>query len=126
MVGVTPASRRGALRRGHIAEFAALAYLMLKGYRPIARRFSASGGEIDLIVRRGRNVVFVEVKARSAMADAQIAISATKRRRFSRAVRAWASRNPWCESWTLRADAVFLAPMRLPVHVEHAFVIEGF
>jgi putative endonuclease len=126
MARATSDSRRGALRRGHVAEFAALAFLMLKGYRPIARRFSASGGEIDLIVRRGRNVVFVEVKARGRMAEAQNAISATKRRRFSRAVRAWASRNPWCESWTLRADAVFLAPMRLPLHMEHAFIIEGF
>jgi putative endonuclease len=126
MPRATLATRRGALRRGHVAEFGALAFLMLKGYRPIARRFSASGGEIDLIVRRGRTVVFVEVKARSSLADAQISIGATKRRRFSRAVRAWASRNPWCESWTLRADAVFLAPMRLPLHLEHAFVIEGF
>jgi putative endonuclease len=126
MARASVAKRRGALRRGHVAEFAALAFLMLKGYRPIARRFSASGGEIDLIVRRGRNVVFVEVKARGMLADARIAIGAAKRRRFSRAVRAWASRNPWCESWTLRADAVFLAPMRLPVHLEHAFVIEGF
>ena len=126
MARATVAKRRGALRRGHFAEFVALAYLMLKGYRPIARRFSAAGGEIDLIVRRGRNVVFVEVKARGSMADAQIAIGATKRRRFSRAVRAWASRNPWCENWTLRADAVFLAPMRLPLHLEHAFVMEGF
>jgi putative endonuclease len=126
MARASVAKRRGALRRGHVAEFAALAFLMLKGYRPIARRFSASGGEIDLIVRRGRNVVFVEVKARGMLADARIAIGTAKRRRFSRAVRAWASRNPWCESWTLRADAVFLAPMRLPVHLEHAFVIEGF
>lgn len=126
MARASPTSRRGALRRGHVAEFAALALLVLKGYRPIARRFSAAGGEIDLIVRRGRAIVFVEVKARSRMAEAQTAISATKRRRFSRAVRAWASRNPWCESWTLRADAVFLAPMRLPLHMEHAFVIEGF
>jgi aryl-alcohol dehydrogenase-like predicted oxidoreductase len=69
MARATSDSRRGALRRGHVAEFAALAFLMLKGYRPIARRFSASGGEIDLIVRRGRNVVFVEVKARGALAD---------------------------------------------------------
>lgn len=120
------AKRRGALRRGHLAEFCALAFLMLKGYRPLARRFSAAGGEIDLIVRRGRAVVFVEVKTRGALADAQTAIGATKRRRFSRAVRAWATRNPWCADWTLRADAVFIAPMRLPLHLEQAFEIEGF
>ena len=126
MTRATSGSRRRALRRGHVAEFAALAFLMLKGYRPIARRFSAAGGEIDLIVRRGRTIVFVEVKARGAMADAQTAISAAKRRRFSGAVRAWIARNPWCGTWTLRADAVFIAPMRLPLHMEHAFVIEGF
>jgi len=126
MSRATLATRRRALQRGHAAEFAALAFLMLKGYRPIARRFSASGGEIDLIVRRGRTVAFVEVKARGRLADARIAIGATTRRRFSRAVRAWVSRNPWCETWTLRADAVFLAPMRLPLHMEHAVVIEGF
>ncbi len=118
-------ARRGALRRGHLAEFAALAFLVLKGYRPIARRFSASGGEVDLILRRGRTVIFVEVKARASLADAELAIGAQKRRRFARAVRAWAARNPWCATWTLRADAVFLAPGRLPRHLEHAFVIEG-
>ncbi len=97
---------------------------MLKGYRPLARRFSGAGGEIDLIVRRGRTIVFVEVKARALLADAQAAIDARKRSRFSRAARLWMSRNPRYSDTALRADAVFVAPRAWPVHITNVFEIE--
>jgi len=118
------ARRRAAHARGHLAEAAALAVLLLKGYRPLARRFRAGGGEIDLIVARGRTVAFVEVKSRAGLDTAFTAIDAAKRRRFSRAVRAWAARNPWAAGRTLRADAVFIAPSRWPRHLPAAFTIE--
>jgi putative endonuclease len=78
------------------------------------------------VVARGRTIAFVEVKARAALDDARIAISAQKRRRFSRAVRAWVARHPWAMQRHLRADAVFVGARRLPRHVEAAFEIEGF
>lgn len=99
--------------------------LMLKGYRPVARRFSAAGGEIDLIVRRGRTIAFVEVKARARLDDALASIDARKRARFSRAVRSWLGRHPPPPDVTLRADAVFVAPRTWPVHVANAFEIES-
>ncbi|MDR7036288.1 putative endonuclease [Methylobacterium sp. BE186] len=119
------ARRRAAYRRGLRAEVIALALLSIKGYRPLARRFSASGGEIDLIVRRGRNVVFVEVKARPTLLAAQEAISHRKQQRFSRAVRAWLGRNPHLAGLTFRADAVFLEHGAWPMHLVDAFPIEG-
>ena len=76
-------------------------------------------------MRRGTTIAFVEVKARAALEDAQGAIDGRKRRRFSRAVRAWVARHPWAMSRTLRADAVFVAPRRYPRHLEAAFEIEG-
>jgi putative endonuclease len=97
---------------------------MLKGYRPIAHRFAAQGGEIDLIVRRGATIAFVEVKARGTMEAALEAIDAAKRRRFGRAARAWLSRHPWAASLTLRADAVFLAPGHWPRHLPNVFPLE--
>ena len=120
----TEERRRATHRRGLSAEAVALAWLFLKGYRPLARRFAASGGEIDLVCRRGRTVVLVEVKARGRLDEARTAITPEKRRRFSRAARAWAARNPWAASFTIRADAVFVAPGRWPEHVPGAFELE--
>jgi putative endonuclease len=116
--------RRATFLRGHVAERVALALLLMKGYRPLARRYAAAGGEVDLIVARGETVVFVEVKARGLMDDALTAITATKRRRFSRAARAWLARNPWAAAKILRADAVFVAPLSWPRHQEAAFELE--
>jgi putative endonuclease len=116
--------RRATYARGLSAETVALVFLVLKGYRPLARRYCAAGGEIDLIVRRGDTVAFVEVKARGLMDDALSAIGAQKRRRFSRAARAWLSRHGWAAGMTLRADAVFVAPRRWPRHLEAAFEME--
>ncbi len=115
--------RRRALRRGHLAEWFAMAFLICKGYRPLARRFAASGGEIDLIMRRGDTVIFVEVKARARRDLAEAAIGARKHRLFARAVRAWRARNPWSGGYTLRADAVYVIPAALPHHEPDAFTI---
>jgi putative endonuclease len=126
MRATVPASqRRAAYLRGHRAEWFALAALMLRGYRPLARRVSLAGGEIDLIVRRGDTLAFVEVKARARIDEARTAIGARKRRLFSRAVRAWVSRHPWSAGMTLRADAVFVGTGRWPEHCPAAFEIEG-
>lgn len=115
--------RRLAEARGRTAEALALMSLMLKGYRPLGTRFRAAGGEIDLIVRRGRTIVFVEVKARGTMAAAQGAIDARKVGRFSRAARAWIGRHPSRSDITYRADAVFVSPRAWPRHVPDAFPI---
>ena len=116
--------RRVTFLRGHRAEWIALLFLLMKGYRPLARRYAASGGEIDLIVIRGETIAFVEVKARGLMDDALSAITPAKRRRFSRAVRAWLSRNGWAADKTWRADAVFIAPKHWPQHIVSAFELE--
>ncbi|MET0605963.1 MAG: YraN family protein [Beijerinckiaceae bacterium] len=117
--------RRRALRLGHAAEFAAALWLMAKGYRILARRYSAHGGEIDLIARRGRTVAFIEVKRRNSLETAQDAISFVKVERFARAADAWLARNPWAADRILRADAILLAPRRWPRHVENAFQLAG-
>ena len=121
---IAAARRRATYSRGRIAEAAALAALLLKGYRPLARRYSAAGGEIDLVMMRGDVIAFVEVKARLLVDDALSSITAAKRRRFSRAARAWLARNPWADTKTWRADAVFVTPWTWPRHLPAAFEIE--
>jgi putative endonuclease len=113
--------RRVAHLWGIEAESVAALLLRLKGYRILARRFVVSGGEIDLIAKRGGAIAFVEVKARADMEVAAIAISAAKRRRIARAARVWLARNPWAAGLILRGDAIFVAPGRLPRHAPSAY-----
>ena len=109
---------------GLSAESRAAAYLIARGYRIVARRFRTPVGEIDIVARRRDTIVFVEVKARGLMDDALTAVTAAKRRRFSRAARVWLARHPWAATKTWRADAVFIAPRRWPQHVAAAFELE--
>lgn len=105
------------------AEWLALLWLSAKGFRLLERRFGGKGGEIDLIMRRGRLVIFVEVKRRSRMEDALAAITPGKQRFIAARVRQWLARNPWAMDHDLRMDAVFLAPLRLPRHVPDVFAL---
>ena len=64
------AKRQAAFKLGVSAEGRAAVLLAAKGYRELARRWKSPVGEIDLVVRRGRTLVFVEVKARAKLDDA--------------------------------------------------------
>lgn len=113
--------RRRAYRLGHWAEAAAAALLIAKGYRIVARRYRSSLGEIDLIVRRGRVVAFVEVKARAGEAEALEAVGKAGARRICDAADLWLSRHPQAGGLDLRFDMVVVLPWRLPRHLPDAF-----
>lgn len=77
-------------------RLAALAYLA-RGYRVIDANVRIGGGELDLVVRRGRRLVFVEVKERSrrdGFGGGLAAVGPVKRRRVERAARAWLAAHP--------------------------------
>lgn len=113
--------RKTAHRWGHYAEFIAALWLMVKGYRIVTRRYAARGGEIDLIIRRGMTIAFVEVKARRDFNQALEAIDATKTRRLGKAVEEWLWRHDLPYGHNFRGDAVIIVPWRLPRHIEDAF-----
>lgn len=118
------AGRRRAFRIGIGAERKAAWLLRIKGYRILAMRFRAPGGEADLVALRGRTLVFVEVKARSEIAAAWEAITPRQQRRIASAARGWLVRHPLDIGLTLRFDAVFMAPWRWPQHLENAFEVD--
>jgi putative endonuclease len=51
--------------RGRTAELQACRYLLDQGLKLVARNYRCRHGEIDLIMRDGRSLVFVEVRYRS-------------------------------------------------------------
>lgn len=113
--------RRAHERSGRAAETLAALLLRLKGYRVLERRFKTPVGEIDLVVRRGGTLAFVEVKRRPDADAGLAAITATAQARIVRAAEAWLARHPEAAGRTLRFDVVVVAPRRLPVHLAGAF-----
>ena len=109
-------NRRQAERRGRRAEAWAAWLLRAKGYRILARRYRTPAGEIDLIARRGRQIVFVEVKQRGDEAAAYAAITPRGRQRIARAAAIWLSQHPAAAAFDRRFDVIVALPRRLPRH----------
>lgn len=109
------AKRRAAERAGRRAEWlAALAYA-LRGYAIVARRFKATGGEIDLIARRGATLVFVEVKKRANADDAIFAVGTRNRRRLEDAGRVFLARRPALATCAVRYDIAAVAGLSVRI-----------
>jgi putative endonuclease len=94
---------------------------MAKGYRMLAMRYKTPVGEIDLVMRRGRVLVMVEVKARANYAAAAAAIHMRNQSRVMRAAQYFLIGHPAYANDTVRFDAVLIAWYKWPRHVPHAF-----
>jgi len=76
-------------------------------------------------MRRGRMLVFVEVKARGRLDDAAEAVTVRQRRRIAAGAEAWLAAHPEHAGYDMRFDAVLVAPGRLPKHIIAAFEAEA-
>ena len=81
---------------GHAAERKAVWWYRLRGWRILGENVWAAGNELDLIVRRGRTLRFVEVKEKKSakFGDPLEMITAEKRRRLRRAAESWLGARP--------------------------------
>lgn len=110
-----------AHRRGQLAEFAALYWLRLQGWQLLANRWKHPSGEIDLVMRRGRKLAFIEVKARPDLPKGLRAVAPAQQQRISRAATAWLGRNPAQAGLEAQLDLVIIRPWRLPLRITHAW-----
>jgi len=88
--------RGSTFARGRAAERRVAWHYRLRGYRILARNVRAGGVELDLIVRRGRRLVFCEVKLKEGpgYGDPLEAVDEWKRERLRRGAQAWLHTNP--------------------------------
>jgi putative endonuclease len=105
-------ARRGS---GQRAERRALWHYRLRGYRILAANVWLAGCELDLIVRRGSRLVFVEVKSksRSGFGRPEEMVDERKRARLFRAAEAWLARNPDCRRLDVALEVVAVEGERL-------------
>jgi putative endonuclease len=113
--------RVAAFRLGLSAESRAAMLLLAKGYRIAARRWKTPVGEIDIVARRRRDLVFVEVKARDSLDAAAEAVSERSRQRIIAAAEFWLAHHPDDANCFIRFDAILIAPGKLPRHIANAF-----
>lgn len=87
-MGAVPRVRRQlAAELGRAGEKAAAELLKRRGYEVVGSGFTARRGEIDLVCRRGQELVIVEVKTRTtdAFGTPSEAVGARKRRALAAA-----------------------------------------
>jgi putative endonuclease len=114
-------ARERAYRRGRWSEALCRALLRLKLYRILARSYRVPVGEIDIVARRGRTLVFVEVKARDSFLTAAEAIGPRQRQRIARAASLFMAQHPALAGCALRFDVMLVRPWRLPRHLAGAW-----
>jgi putative endonuclease len=113
--------RQAAFRVGISAESRAAAFLIAKGFRILARRWRSPLGEIDIVARRRRLLVFAEVKARATIDEAAESVNERQRRRIAAAAEVWLAANPDKSILDIRFDAILVAPGKIPRHIPAAF-----
>ena len=114
-------SRVSAEARGRRAEEQAASHLKQLGFRILARRAKTPAGEIDLVARRRRLLLFVEVKFRDHTDDGLWAIRPQQQRRIVKAAETWLATQPALTNLDMRFDAIIVNARGALTHIDDAF-----
>jgi putative endonuclease len=106
----------------NLAERRAARWYRLHGYRILDTNVWLGGGELDIVARRGRCVVFCEVKSKTGdgFGDPLEMVGTVKAGRVRRAADAWLARHPEAQGLAVRFDLIADRAGRIE-HVPDAF-----
>ena len=111
-------------RVGSEGEQLACEYLQSQGYEILARNYRACNGEIDIIARQGKTLVFVEVKTRQrgGFGEPEEWVDERKQRQIGKVASLYLH-NQRLEEMDCRFDVVAVDRMTRPVirHIQDAF-----
>ena len=101
--------------RANDDERRAARHYRLRGYRVLGTNVWAGGNELDLIVRRGRRLVFCEVKGKSGTGFGHPLemVGPEKLRRIRRAAETWLGTHPQYRGLDARLEVVAVSAGRL-------------
>jgi putative endonuclease len=119
-----PGDPRENSRKGREGEARAAEFLEKKGLTIIARNIRSRRGEADLAALDGQTVVFVEVKAWTALGieALQYGLNREKQRRIIETAKYFLAAHREYKGMAVRFDVIFIgSPQEAPVHLESAF-----
>ena len=106
---------------GRFAELLARGWLRLHGWRILGHRVRTPAGELDIIARRGRQLLFVEVKQRPTLGEAGLALLPRQRQRIVRAARCWLGQRSHLAALDVRFDLIAVNRFGWLRHYRNAF-----
>jgi len=94
--------------RGALAEQEACDFLQKQGLTFLARNYHCPFGEIDLIMREGEDIVFIEVRLRSSTlyGDALESIHKNKQQKLLKSATHFLQKQHWLDKVNYRFDAI--------------------
>ena len=112
----------GTRAAGAAVERRAALHYALRGYRVLERNAWVGGYELDLIARRGRRLVFCEVKAKTSdrYGDPFAMVGPEKQRRLRQAAETWLAAHPELAGLEPSFEIVAVRGRRLE-RLSHAF-----
>ncbi len=115
-------------RRGAEGEQAALETLQRAGLELVARNYRCRAGELDLVLRRGRLLVVVEVRRRGRQdyGGALASVNAAKQARIINATRHFLATHPRYAQNEIRFDVVGIEADGRLQWVQAAFDASGY
>ncbi len=116
-------NRERAERRGRLAEWVAMLFLMAKGYRILGHRLRTPFGEVDVAAWKGGVLAIIEVKARASYDAGAHALTPHAQDRIARAASVLAGR--WrLTAAPIRYDLIVVGAGLLPRHERGAWTAE--
>ena len=108
---------------GIFAEIFTAIYYFLSGYRILARRMRNYAGEVDLICKKGQNLIFIEVKARKLYHDRfdEWMISNKQKERIIRASEIYIAKHKKFSNCNIRFDIVIFSWNKWPTIIKNAW-----
>lgn len=112
---------RVAYETGQSAEFRIAQDYERRGFAIAHRRWRGKGGEIDLILRDGEGLIFVEVKKARCLARAAESLSMRQMQRIARAAEEFLAGEPLGSLTQVRFDVALLDGQGQTHIIENAF-----
>lgn len=101
---------------GIAAERLVIWFLRLKGYSILSWRYKTYFGEIDLIAKKGKTIIFIEVKARKSSELIEIVLRPKQVERIKKAAEFFIAKNPKFHNYDCRFDFVQVDKFFIPKH----------
>jgi putative endonuclease len=107
--------------RGFLSEYLSAIILIAKGYRVLNLRYRNRMGEVDIIARKGREIVFVEVKTIKQLDGGFPIVRPTQIARVQRAAELYLAQRDNFSRYEPRFDLITVSGFASIKHHKNAF-----